>query len=71
MFTILKEKLMRLPDGWMSPYEWEEWMECTCDEMPSWYSDVNLREDAYINYIKGLSYYEVSKDKKERLKNFL
>ena len=62
---------MRLPDGWMSPYEWEEWMECTCDEMPSWYSDVNLREDAYINYIKGLSYYEVSKDKKERLKNFL
>ena len=71
MFTILKEKLMRLPDGWMSPYEWEEWMECTCDEMPSWYSDVNLRDDAYINYIKVLSYYEVSKDKKERLKNFL
>ena len=62
---------MRLPDGWLSPYEWEEWMECTYDEMPSWYSDVNLREDAYTNYIKGLSYYEVSKDKKERLKNFL
>jgi|TARA_R110000751_G_scaffold159449_1_gene265156 hypothetical protein len=62
---------MRLPDEWLSPYEWEEWMECTCDEMPSWYSDVNLREDAYINYIKELSYYEIPKDRKERLKNFL
>ena len=48
---------MRLPDGWMSPYEWELWMENTCDELPSWYSDVNLREDAYREYLKDKAQY--------------
>ena len=62
---------MRLPDEWLSPYEWEEWMECTCDEMPSWYSDVNLREDAYINYIKGLTDYDTTNQRKDRLKKCL
>lgn len=71
MFTILKEKLMRLPDGWMSPYEWEEWMECTCDEMPSWYSDVNLREDAYLDYIKELTYSDATEGNKDKLKKCL
>jgi hypothetical protein len=62
---------MRLPDGWLSPYEWEEWMECTCDEMPSWYSNVNSREDAYTNYIKGLTDYDTTNRRKDRLKKCL
>ena len=62
---------MILPDGWMSPYEWEEWMECTYDEMPSWYSNVNSREDAYTNYIKGLTDYDTTNRRKDRLKKCL
>ena len=50
---------------------WEEWMECTYDEMPSWYSDVNLREDAYTNYIKGLTDYDTTNQRKDRLKKCL
>tara|TARA_Y100000401_G_C8323467_1_gene226801 strand:+ start:342 stop:533 length:192 start_codon:yes stop_codon:yes gene_type:complete len=62
---------MRLPDGWMSPYEWELWMENTCDEMPPWYSDVNLREDAYREYLKENAQYTSKEVTKERLKKFL
>ena len=62
---------MRLPDGWMSPYDWEEWMEHTLDEMPSWYSNVNLREDAYRKYIKGLTYNVFSSGRKKRRKERL
>jgi len=68
---------MRLPDGWMSSYEWEGWMECIYDEMPEWYSNVNLREDAYTDYIKGIKYdchilKRAYKDtRKDRLKKYL
>tara|TARA_R110000824_G_scaffold161515_2_gene336835 strand:+ start:345 stop:548 length:204 start_codon:yes stop_codon:yes gene_type:complete len=63
---------MKLPDEWLSPYEWEEWMECTLDEMPPWYSNVNDREEAYSNYIKGVRYYStVKRDYKDRRKERL
>ena len=62
---------MRLPDGWMSPYDWELWIDNTFDEMPSWYGDIDLREDAYLDYIKELTYSDATEGNKDKLKKCL
>jgi hypothetical protein len=45
---------MKRPGEWMSSHEWEQYMECRYDTMPSWYWNVGERQASYKNYIKDL-----------------